>query len=541
MSGPAAPADGDPEHEAVLAHALEQVAGAAEQRRALLGVLRQALEAIPLETDSAARFQQQLDVAKGGDGGASEANFLSGLMRRLNVVDARRRLERLALGKVGVGVALRNALDRLLLRDVGPALEVRGKDVVWRSNAGPRRHELVLPSHRAGDLAWLRSKAHAQHATGPRRLAGLLLGARELGTHLQEHVTLTETAASSWPADVVSRLPDFFLVDISVGVDAGEVLGKCEELGVLPVLWVSEATEAATAWPAWVPRCAPHILFSPSAEIVAGGPASQAEVRTAHLLRRWQRVNASSLAVSRRFATYCGLPPIGPPLPKVSVLCVSNRPERWRHCLAAFDRQSYPHKELVYVANLDRLPVEMMRQLELRTDVVVLRTSSGHSLGESLNRARAAASGELWTKMDDDDHYGARYLADLVDVLLESGADVVGKGTFYTYVQTTRALYLTREGPEDARSERYLQGGTILADRASVDGIDFPPVRRGTDTLFLQQCKLLGLHIHSADRFNYAYVRYDDVGHHTFDVSTARYLKKSELLGESVDVELVDL
>src|SRR5690606_20277182 len=155
--------------------------------------------------------------------------------------------------------------------------------------------------------------------------------------------------------------------------------------------------------------------------------------------------------------------------------------------------------------------------------------------------ARAVANGEVWTKLDDDDHYGENYLRDLVGAMEASGAAIVGKGTFFSYLESKNELYLTPEAPENGFSERYVHGGTILAKRHLVEGVDFPPVKRGTDTLFLQQCRLLGLRIYSSDRYNFAYMRYADSGHHTFDVGHSRFLKHSLLIGQGFDRSSIDV
>jgi hypothetical protein len=562
MSEPVAPAAGDSadegaELEAIVRLVLETHVATKTEEAKLLRLLCQALEEEEPALDAAAQLARQVEARV--TGGAASISLLAGLLRRLGVVGGRRRLERLMLGRRAIGRALVDAMDRMALRNVGAAPEVRGEEIVWRSDFSPRRHELVLPTRHFGDLAWARSKVHARRATGRARLSGVVVGAADLVQLLEGQAELEQTTREEWPARLGAQAPDFFVIDSSVKLDVEDVLRRCDALGILPIVWVTTAPVASgPSWPAYVP------LLSASAELATkwaaesgrpcvsllsneafvgdpSGPAGEQQARAAHQRRRWERGAGSKLAIARRFAAACGLPPLSAALPRVSVLCVSNRAERFRQCLQMFDRQTYPHKELVYMANLDHLADDMLVALADRPDITLLRSAGELSLGEGLNRARAAASGELWAKMDDDDHYGPQYLVDQVAALEASGAAVVGKGTFYTYVRATRALYLTAEGPENGRTERYVQGGTILCDRQQVDGVDFPPVRRGTDTLFLQQCKLLGLQIHSTDRFNFAYVRYDEPGHHTFDVSTKHYLRKSELIGQPLELDSVEL
>ena len=260
-----------------------------------------------------------------------------------------------------------------------------------------------------------------------------------------------------------------------------------------------------------------------------------------HRSTRFARRHLSREAAFLRFAAHAGVPALIRRPRLVSVLCISNRPQNIRACLDAYRRQTYPHKELVFGANLDHLDDEWVeRFIGERADVVLLRTNADHSLGESLNRARAVASGDVWTKFDDDDYYGPRYLEDLVLALESSRAAIVGKGTFYSYVEDRDGLYLTPQAPENQFSARYVHGGTITADRRAVEGIDFLPVRRGTDSLFLQQCKLADLRIYSADRYNFTYIRYKTPGHHTFDVANEDFLRTCRFVARGFDKSLID-
>lgn len=263
--------------------------------------------------------------------------------------------------------------------------------------------------------------------------------------------------------------------------------------------------------------------------------------RRAQLSRRFARERLIPRVIASKVLAHVGLPALISRAPLVSVICVSNRPHLFERCVETYSRQTYQRKELILVANVAVIGPSLLELLEQRSDVLLLRTDAELSLGESLNRARAAAQGDVWTKFDDDDYYGAHYLRDAVLALEASEADVCGKGTFYSYLEDGDELYVTPEAPENSFSNRYVHGGTILARRTSTDGIDFPPVQRGTDTLFLQQCALLEKRIYSADRYNFAYIRYHRPGHHTFDVAHRRYLKNSRKIATGFRRDLIEI
>lgn len=260
-----------------------------------------------------------------------------------------------------------------------------------------------------------------------------------------------------------------------------------------------------------------------------------------HASARFARRVLAGPASRRRLLFHTGLPAAQLATPSITVICVSRRPELLPSVLRTFASFDYPNKRLVCVVNQDLVDErEVERIVRTFPDVVLLRTTSSMSLGESLNRARSLTATELWAKLDDDDYYGPNYLRDSVEALLLSEADVVGKGTYFLFSFESRGLYFRSETPAYARSDRFVHGGTIVARTESTRDITFHPVVRGTDSLFLQECKLKGLSIYSADPFNFAYIRYDTGGHHTFDVPTNQVLAKAQLIACPVDVAIVD-
>lgn len=272
------------------------------------------------------------------------------------------------------------------------------------------------------------------------------------------------------------------------------------------------------------------------------GKLTEIEVlKRAHHGARWARRKLGRMASLERLAFLVGAPSPAKVSPRVSVICVSNRPGLVSNILATFARFDYPNKELIMVLNVEHLSAAELEDARCRAPSArFLRTTSSMSLGESLNMARSVALGELWTKLDDDDHYSPNYLTDLVEALLLSGASVLGKGSFFTYLDRTRELYLREQAVANAPSERFVHGGTILARAADTKHIAFRPVVRGTDSLFLQDCRIAGLAIYSADCLNFAYVRYQRAGHHTFDVAEDEALQNSHYVGAG-SLDLVDV
>ena len=218
-----------------------------------------------------------------------------------------------------------------------------------------------------------------------------------------------------------------------------------------------------------------------------------------------------------------------PAPPAVSALVSSMRPHQLEHVFATLAAQQGVDVQLVLLTHGFDLPAERVRQLRQRwplADVVILAAAADVPLGECMNRCVAAADAAVAAKIDDDDHYGARYLADQVHALGYSRAPVVGKQAHYMYLQSRNATLL-RFADREHRFTGQVMGPTIVAARQVLQEHPFPAVPRGEDTGFLRQAAQAGVPIYSADRFNFYQVRHG--AGHTWPVADAELLASAEL------------
>jgi hypothetical protein len=195
--------------------------------------------------------------------------------------------------------------------------------------------------------------------------------------------------------------------------------------------------------------------------------------------------------------------------PSVSALVSTNRPGQLAHVLAEVGGQVGVDVELVLLAHGFEPDVADLRARAAETglaSVEVLTAPTAVPLGECLNTLARAAAGEVVAKMDDDDRYGAHYLADQVHALDYSGGDVVGKQAHFMYLGS-RDLTVLRSPEREHRFTDFVAGPTIVARRELVLDHPFPAVGRGEDTGFLRSVTASGASVYSADRFNFIQVR----------------------------------
>lgn len=225
----------------------------------------------------------------------------------------------------------------------------------------------------------------------------------------------------------------------------------------------------------------------------------------------------------------------------VSVLLPTIRPQNLERVFRALAGQRSVEPELVLLTHGFRLSPDRLAELANRFgvgNVVLLEAPREVSLGECLNRCVAASSGQVLTKMDDDDHYGPNYLSDQLHALSYSGADLVGKQAHYMHLETSNAAIL-RFAAREHRFTDFVMGPTIMGRRAVFTDHPFEHVTVGEDTGFLRAARAAGRIIYSADRFNYFQVRTGEG--HTWQVEDSELLASGDLkfygkLNEHVDI-----
>ena len=216
--------------------------------------------------------------------------------------------------------------------------------------------------------------------------------------------------------------------------------------------------------------------------------------------------------------------------PSVTVLLCTNRPHRLPDALRGIAAQVDVELDVVLVAHgFDPRARDVQRVVEDCgiQRVTTVAADASLTLGECLNLAVEHATGDVLSKMDDDDYYAPRYLADLLDALRYANADVVGKQGHYMYVESQDAT-LVRFPHREHRYTDFVMGPTITGYREVFRQIPFQRRSTGEDTSFLAAVGEAGYVIYSADRFNFVQFRGSDS--HTWQVSDAAALASGRVV-----------
>jgi len=225
---------------------------------------------------------------------------------------------------------------------------------------------------------------------------------------------------------------------------------------------------------------------------------------------------------------------------KVTIVTATIREEFVDNFLLNYKQQIFQDKDLVIVINDNKpLTKEYIEERATALNVEnyrILVLPEETTLGACLNAGVAAAQGNLFAKMDDDDYYGENYLVDSVHALNYSDADCVGKETYFTYAEGLDQTFMRSPGREH-RYTQFVIGTTLVGKTSLFPEILFGDKRVGEDTVFLKRLAKAGKKVYSHSPYNYFKFYGKSLERHTWKIEPDEYLGKATLIGNGYDKE----
>jgi hypothetical protein len=222
----------------------------------------------------------------------------------------------------------------------------------------------------------------------------------------------------------------------------------------------------------------------------------------------------------------------------ISVIACTNRQAFVPNIIENFHRQTLIEKELILIVNSSVMEVDI-------TEHKILRFPEEVSLGACLNQGGSVAHYDYVTKMDDDDYYGPEYLNEAYETLVRTGADMVGKSSFYIYFKKNHELRLYNPNRENRwivnngpyKSSYFFSGATLTFKKKILDKIHFPEVNVGEDSGFQRLCFENGMNLYSLSKEHYAYIRYNHPRHHHSDAKEQFLRRQSHFIVNPLSIE----
>ena len=165
--------------------------------------------------------------------------------------------------------------------------------------------------------------------------------------------------------------------------------------------------------------------------------------------------------------------------PSVSVVIATCRPDNVKFAIENYRKQVYAEKELLLVLNNAIFDVESIEaQARDLNNVRIVQVDGRVTLGESLNRGVEEASGYYIAKMDDDDYYGENYLSDMMLAADFSGAEILGKGTYFVHMKASNITALRSVASQHEFTD-FVAGATLTGPPRSATRDSFSGLYKG--------------------------------------------------------------
>ncbi|MDH2428097.1 hypothetical protein [Sphaerisporangium sp. TRM90804] len=264
-----------------------------------------------------------------------------------------------------------------------------------------------------------------------------------------------------------------------------------------------------------------------TAEAVTAHLAAEAE-RTAEAHHAW-RASVPVTPLLDPILDWIGVPSVRNTAEITAIAAVTGQAEL-DNLLAALRHQARRPGQLVIVAEgLDGAVVEKAAQAVHKGELTVREAREPVTRGAALDRALRLADGDLVAVLDPRDRYGEHYLADLAAYLTAVDAEIIGKASFYTHIQSTGATLLRQPGAEH-RFLPEVTGGTVLARRQTLTALGIADLSEDWDETLMRQCRTDGIRVYSADRHNYTRTR---------PTPTPHLLTSAHLLPDSTPLQIM--
>lgn len=323
-------------------------------------------------------------------------------------------------------------------------------------------------------------------------------------------------------ADVLKNGLDYILLgpqDLRSS-DALETLIACEGEGIPTVLRaervedlqapVAAAVSHVVTFSAEVHRSALSqvgseraLLLEPPVDpveaLLEGRGTSEALVPEAVSRRRELIAARSPKALMDRLAGFLGF--AVEPEPLVTAVVVSRKAENLDHSLQNLARQQYPRLDVLLTIDplYEQQARELTAQWEIPVRLVVAQSRS--TLADRLNLGVLHALGELVTVFEENALYGPHHITDLVQAVQHSGAQLVGKASWYVY-DGAKGRMVPRAAAVQRTYDETPALGTMLLRRETAQRLGFTRRATGTNWPLAERLLNAGASIYSVHAYD---------------------------------------
>ncbi|PAB59571.1 glycosyltransferase family protein [Anaeromicrobium sediminis] len=214
-------------------------------------------------------------------------------------------------------------------------------------------------------------------------------------------------------------------------------------------------------------------------------------------------------------------------IPGVSIIACINSPNKIENVFSNFERQNYKKKELIIILNNNSMKVEEWKKPYDHVKVFIMNERK--SLGECFNFAINKARYPYISKFEDDDYYAPEFLGDLMDAFEYTDAHIVGKQTYYSYVEGSKTLAIRFPNLENQYVNSLCESAFIMKKEIWKQ-IKFTDMTVRTVKIFFEDCIKSGKKLYSVDRFNYVYMKSPLINEYISKIEDEEFLRKCKII-----------
>lgn len=209
----------------------------------------------------------------------------------------------------------------------------------------------------------------------------------------------------------------------------------------------------------------------------------------------------------------------------VSIITCTHLPFYMDNIFDNYVRQTYPVKELIIVLNDSRLNIaDWYRKAQVYDHVKIFQRPENDSVGTCLNYAVKKSIYPYISNFDHDDYYGSNYLDDFMAIAPSSDAGVLGKKTHYVFFEDQKNLALIHPDRENSYVD-YIINCTLFVKKDVFQKVQFID-SNVVDEQFGADCTRQGIKIYAINKYNFAYIRRDDLRLHTYKLDNCQLLQQ---------------
>lgn len=221
--------------------------------------------------------------------------------------------------------------------------------------------------------------------------------------------------------------------------------------------------------------------------------------------------------------------------PGISIIVPTSKIKYIDNIFTNYKRFSYVNKELIIILNNNNMDMEeYIIRAEKFKDARVYQLDEKYTLGECLNYGIEQSRYDYVSKMDDDDYYGDNYLTDIMNAFKYTEAQVVGKAARFVYYEESKILTMDNTYYQN-KYVSWLAGGTITAKKEIFNKVKFRNINCGEDNWFIKDCNSIGMNVYAADKYNYVYMRHENLDDHTYKINSEDLISGSSVVIKTAD------